>query len=427
MSWLGTRILDLFVRRADGAVATAEREDAELPQKRGHAGAALMLLVPDAAGRSYFRSYTFEDAEAAAGFIDFWYPADSKPPLAAFWALHDRPEAAPDAEVAVVIRDPGKPGTVHVFSFLELELAHSFIRVAAAEGTDLGLFQLYWAVPIKVAIDKWRSVAIVPHEPPPVAREASLTFAAVPSARTAPPVEQRPRWQPPAERGAPVEPARRGQGAETLPVTQEKDAEGHHSEVTRAAPSHEPPAEDESPWEPPAASHQAPVKRNGRSKAPRAWPEPAEEEGVSPEPVEAPDGVTSEGPVNSDNGHSAAAVTQAATGSTLEAESPRETVVAQPETAAAAEPEPPAAPEVVWEPPATPEGQETGPEETATIEPAPADQQDAGDRQLEATDEPNAAGELEGLLRDLSKALRVKRWESKEGPFQGFGSPPGKF
>lgn len=28
---------------------------------------------------------------------------------------------------------------------------------------------------------------------------------------------------------------------------------------------------------------------------------------------------------------------------------------------------------------------------------------------------------------EASKVLQVKRWEVQEGPFRGFGSPPGRF
>ena len=35
--------------------------------------------------------------------------------------------------------------------------------------------------------------------------------------------------------------------------------------------------------------------------------------------------------------------------------------------------------------------------------------------------------EAEGILSEVAKVLRIKRWEAKQGPFRGFGSPPGKF
>ncbi len=33
----------------------------------------------------------------------------------------------------------------------------------------------------------------------------------------------------------------------------------------------------------------------------------------------------------------------------------------------------------------------------------------------------------EGTPYEVVKVLRNKRWEVREGPFQGFGSPPGRF
>jgi len=49
------------------------------------------------------------------------------------------------------------------------------------------------------------------------------------------------------------------------------------------------------------------------------------------------------------------------------------------------------------------------------------------DGEHEASPQTDKAGELDGLLGELSKTLKVKRWEVKEEPFRGFGSPPGKF
>ena len=35
--------------------------------------------------------------------------------------------------------------------------------------------------------------------------------------------------------------------------------------------------------------------------------------------------------------------------------------------------------------------------------------------------------EIDEILGQVSKALEQKRWQPREEPFRGFGSPPGKF
>lgn len=48
-------------------------------------------------------------------------------------------------------------------------------------------------------------------------------------------------------------------------------------------------------------------------------------------------------------------------------------------------------------------------------------------REEEAEPIDQDAEELQESLRDVAKALRLKRWNTSEEPFRGFGSPPGKF
>ena len=46
--------------------------------------------------------------------------------------------------------------------------------------------------------------------------------------------------------------------------------------------------------------------------------------------------------------------------------------------------------------------------------------------EAEPTDHHDAEELYESLL-DVARALGVKRWNTREEPFRGFGSPPGKF
>lgn|GEM_PF-5436639 len=58
-----------------------------------------------------------------------------------------------------------------------------------------------------------------------------------------------------------------------------------------------------------------------------------------------------------------------------------------------------------------------------------------GPYQKEASEEPvnDEGGSTDQVVPseetplELAKALQIKRWEVREGPFQGFGSPRGKF
>jgi hypothetical protein len=49
-------------------------------------------------------------------------------------------------------------------------------------------------------------------------------------------------------------------------------------------------------------------------------------------------------------------------------------------------------------------------------------------RQQDSTDLPAQTGwESTDINCEVATVLRSKRWEQREGPFQGFDSPPGKF
>lgn len=58
-------------------------------------------------------------------------------------------------------------------------------------------------------------------------------------------------------------------------------------------------------------------------------------------------------------------------------------------------------------------------------EPARMSRDEQVEEETEGADQESA--ELDDVLADVDKVLRVKRWEPREGPFRGFGSPHGKF
>jgi len=55
-----------------------------------------------------------------------------------------------------------------------------------------------------------------------------------------------------------------------------------------------------------------------------------------------------------------------------------------------------------------------------------------GSRRQELTPERPEKGdaperEIEDLAQAVQSVLTLRRWEARDGPFDGFGSPPGKF
>jgi hypothetical protein len=66
----------------------------------------------------------------------------------------------------------------------------------------------------------------------------------------------------------------------------------------------------------------------------------------------------------------------------------------------------------------------------------PGDEELGGEARpaVPAAQPPTAESEREGPpetepapVIEIAKALRVRRWQKREDPFQGFGSPPGRF
>ena len=52
------------------------------------------------------------------------------------------------------------------------------------------------------------------------------------------------------------------------------------------------------------------------------------------------------------------------------------------------------------------------------------------DRRDETTDRDQLEGSVcdtSDTYREMSRLLNSRRWEAHEGPFRGFGSPPGRF
>ena len=146
----------------------------------------LMLLTTDAAGPSTRRLHIFADAESAADYINFWFPAAQPRDVLAFWALPDDPAAAANKgeaestrakvdsaspteqrdEVIVMVRHPQHEDSVDPFSFPDVPAANRFVRREMKRGLDLRSVGIYWAAFAKIDSLANGAAAITPATPP---------------------------------------------------------------------------------------------------------------------------------------------------------------------------------------------------------------------------------------------------------------------
>jgi hypothetical protein len=110
-----------------------------------------MLLVPE--GGFSFRVAAFPSKDTAQAHIHIHAPELRRTEIVAFWALDS--ESVPDSiapsaeapEAVVMIRNATRPGIVQLYSFADMEAAHSFLRESVKGGLNPNLALVYWAVP----------------------------------------------------------------------------------------------------------------------------------------------------------------------------------------------------------------------------------------------------------------------------------------
>jgi len=142
----------------------------EKPVKRAaFLGPPLVVLIPDVAGVSSFRKYSFSDAAAATQFI-LSLSRPQRERVHAFWALQEEPAGAIDGddtagEGTVLIRAAEGSDLVYVVSFVDIESAQSFARFEVKRGMDLGLMLVYWASMVNVVLTN-EAVQLIPEFPP---------------------------------------------------------------------------------------------------------------------------------------------------------------------------------------------------------------------------------------------------------------------
>lgn len=137
----------------------------------------LLLLIPAEGGFS-FRLFPFADLEALRAYLARHEPQHG---ALAFWALHGGSSASSNAateaqlEPVVLFRDATRKGLVNLYSFVEMEAAHSFVREEAARGLDLRNVLVYWASSVSIDASAWGTDGAVtdppaaPQAPPPAA------------------------------------------------------------------------------------------------------------------------------------------------------------------------------------------------------------------------------------------------------------------
>src|SRR5438093_7802378 len=132
----------------------------------------LVVMIPDVAGVSSFRLYTFTDAQGASRFI-LSLSRPQRERAHAFGALQAEPadplETEDNAgEAIVLIRSAEGSDLVYVVSFVDIESATSCSRFEVKRGMHLGLILIYWASMVNVVLSDDK-VQLIPERPPRVA------------------------------------------------------------------------------------------------------------------------------------------------------------------------------------------------------------------------------------------------------------------
>src|SRR5205809_968429 len=140
----------------------------------------LVVMIPDVAGVSSFRLYTFTDAQGASRFI-LSLSRPQRERAHAFWALQaelaDPLETEDNAgEAMVLIRSEEGSDLVYVVSFVDIESAQSFARFEVKRGMHLGLILIYWASMVNVVLTDDK-VQLIPERPPRVAARLPVSPA----------------------------------------------------------------------------------------------------------------------------------------------------------------------------------------------------------------------------------------------------------
>ena len=421
MAWLGSRLVK---RPPNGQEPEPDPElVAEEEQEAAPAGPPLVLLVPDA-GVSSFRLHSFASAPAAAEFAASSLASSAVPGIHAFWALHQPPTEPGDqsrrGEAMVLIRSAEQSDAVYMVSFVDIDSALSFVRFEAKRGLNLGLVTVYWADLVQMRCDD-SGVRITPESPPLEVRqlEPDLPPAELQTAIETDPSQAQPLMVPPVQTPR----SELQVEAEEARATERRDAAEAAGMLIDAAP----PVGAEQTAGPVAHLLDAELAAQQQAAAAEAADvaevvdvaEPAPDaESAALEAVDGPEApaepaLETEPPsLDADGGELHASDLEIAAAEDLfQPEQPR--------SDAPTDDGPPEAEEYAGELLDAGEGsggmiaepEMATPVEEPVVEPAPDDDE----------------LEQEDIVSEVEKILRVKRWDKRNKPFRGFGSPPGRF
>ncbi len=129
----------------DETVAAAPRPVYAGPRER------ILVLVPSEGGFA-FRLLAFPYTDAASAYCAEHFPGQQDR-LICFRALpnlprNPDPRAPGPIEAVVLVRDPERHGTVHLYSFVDIDTAHAFVRAEGMRGLNLNLVLVFWAEPV---------------------------------------------------------------------------------------------------------------------------------------------------------------------------------------------------------------------------------------------------------------------------------------
>ncbi len=136
----------------------SEPKPVKAPARKALDGPPIVVMIPDVAGVSSFRIYSYPDAQGAVHFLTSLSP-QQRERAHAFWALQHEPSDTLEGEDAggeamVLIRSSEGSDLVYIVSFLDIESAQSFARFEVKRGMHLGLILVYWASMVNVVLSE---------------------------------------------------------------------------------------------------------------------------------------------------------------------------------------------------------------------------------------------------------------------------------
>lgn len=417
-------------------VPNADENGAQPPPAAG--GPRLAVLAPDIAGISSFRLRFFADAASAAAAIE-QLPPEMRRGTHAFWALHDEPVTPPDGhrEAFVIIRANHTSDVVYAVSFVDMESARSFARFEAKRGLDISHLIILWAAFATVR-EELDGVSVLPAAAPATRAQHARTSAhrSTVEFEAAETVRQYERREEPTISNGAAAPEAPEDEAKLAEAEAERHAEtawrAEAEEATRRAEAEEAARRAEAEEAARIATQAQDELREARAAADAAR---AQAEAEATRRREAERRLEEQRQAAEAAARSSAlaeARTQPLTEDPpppIEAAAETRSYAGDEETPTGNAPadgdEPPARGTIFAHAPAT----ETAETEEDTEPVDIPEYLRRADGSGDPADDLPKVPKLEefDIAYEVARLLENRRWEKREGPFQGFDSPPGKF